>query len=67
MERLEKSDDMAREAGQRARAAHHRIDELRGQLEAMKQGQRWIITTSFGLIGLAATLLGLVLKFIEGS
>ncbi|OXM15237.1 hypothetical protein CGZ75_00355 [Paenibacillus herberti] len=65
IERLEKSDDTAREAAQRARAAHHRIDEIRASIDGIKQGQRWLITTSFTLIGLAAVLLGLIVKFLE--
>ncbi len=65
VDRLDKSDDTAREADQRARAAHHRIDEVRASIDGIKQGQRWLITTSFGLIGLAASLLGLVVKFIQ--
>ncbi|QJC53105.1 hypothetical protein HGI30_17010 [Paenibacillus albicereus] len=65
IERLEKSDETAREAAQRARAAHHRIDEIRASIDGIKQGQRWLITTSFTLIGLAASLLGLVFKILE--
>lgn len=65
IDKLDKSDDTAKEAAQRARSAHHRIDELREAVDGIKQGQRWLITTSFGLIGLAASLLGLVIKFIQ--
>lgn len=46
IEKLEQSDDIAREADQRARSAHHRIDKIDKIIY-------WISTTVFGAIILA--------------
>jgi methyl-accepting chemotaxis protein len=33
VEKLDQSDDIAKEAGQRARSAHHRLDDVKAELE----------------------------------
>jgi methyl-accepting chemotaxis protein len=70
VEKLEKSDDIAREADQRARSAHHRLDEMRDQelprlLDAMKEmrnNQKWLIGTTISVVALFLTSIGLLLK-----
>jgi len=37
VEKLDKSDDLAREADQRSRAAHHRIDETNKRIDELKK------------------------------
>lgn len=49
VEKLDKSDDIAREADQRARSAHHRIDELRAEMDkriaGIQDDIRWLWRT----------------------
>lgn len=76
VDRLEKSDDVAKEAAQSARSAHHRIAELReelkdeskklkDELDGTKQNQRWLVTTSCTLISLGIAALGFAFKFVQ--
>jgi len=55
VEKLDKSDDIAREADQRARSAHHRIDDI-------KNGQKWLIGTTISMIGLFIAAVGFLWK-----
>ncbi|MFC5528462.1 hemolysin XhlA family protein [Cohnella yongneupensis] len=50
VEKLEKSDDIAREADQRARAAHHRIDDTNVQVREVKDDIKWLWRTIVGAI-----------------
>ena len=51
VEKLEKSDDLAREADQRARSAHHRIDEVRADVTwAWRTALGALITGAIALI-----------------
>ncbi|MFD2663719.1 hypothetical protein, partial [Paenibacillus thailandensis] len=43
VDKLDKSDDVAKEALQSTKSAHHRIDGLSGEFKEMKTGQRWLI------------------------
>jgi len=45
VEKLDQSDDIAREADQRARAAHHRIDEVNKRVEDNSGDIKWIWRT----------------------
>ena len=65
VEKLDKSDDIAREADQRAKSAHHRIDETNKRIEDMRTGQKWAIGLTLTSIGLFLTAVGLILK-MEG-
>jgi len=50
VEKLDKSDDIAREADQRARAAHHRIDEVNKRVEDNSGDIKWIWRTVIAAI-----------------
>ncbi|SDR81082.1 hypothetical protein SAMN05444162_0096 [Paenibacillaceae bacterium GAS479] len=65
VDRLEQSDDTAKDAVQRARSAHRRIDELRQELDKMRASQRYIVTTSCTLIGLGVAAIGLALRLLQ--
>ncbi|WP_409346770.1 hypothetical protein [Paenibacillus sp. MBLB4367] len=71
VEKLDKSDDIAREADQRARSAHHRIDEVVKEQKELRSeittGRRWAITTGIGAIGLFITAVALILKLKGGE
>jgi len=54
VDKLERSDDVARDADQRARSAHHRIDEL-------ADNQRWLWRTVVG--GIIAAVIAAIIKF----
>lgn len=53
VDKLDKSDDLAREADQRAKSAHHRIDEI-------SENQRWLWRTIVGAI--VAGAIGFIIK-----
>ncbi len=57
VEKLDRSDDIAREADQRARSAHHRIDEL-------ADNQRWLWRTVVG--GIIGAAIAAFIKFKGG-
>lgn len=58
VDKLEKSDDIAKEAVHRARSAQHQINEL-------KNTQRWLIGTTLTVVGLFFTAIGLLWKVME--
>lgn len=64
VDRLDKSDDIARDADSRARSAHHRIDDTIKRIEDIKTGQRWLIGTTITLAGFFVAAVGLIIKFI---
>jgi methyl-accepting chemotaxis protein len=55
VDRLDKSDDVAKEAARDAKSAHKRIDEI-------KTGQRWLIGITITLAGLFVSAAVLILK-----
>lgn len=57
--------DIAQDAQQSARSAHHRIDELRDELSAYKQTVKWLIGTTISFGGLAVTACGWLLKAVN--
>lgn len=57
VEKLDRSDDIAREALQSVKSAHLRIDE-------MKTGMRWMIGTTLSAVGLFLTAIGLLWKAV---
>lgn len=81
VDKWDKSDDIAREADQRARSAHHRIEEtnkhydgevrtinarLDKEVKEIKDGQKWLIGTTFTVVGLFMTAVGLLWKVVTG-
>lgn len=73
IDKLDQSNDIAKEADQRARSAHHRLDEFGKRLdkseermdaeaEKTKAGRRWLVGTIFSGIGLFISMLALILK-----
>jgi methyl-accepting chemotaxis protein len=42
VDKLDKSDDVARSAYDRAQSAHHRINELKTDVDEIKKGQSWL-------------------------
>lgn len=65
VEKLERSDDTAREADQRAKSAHHRIDELADKrVAAIEENQRWLWRTIIG--GIITAVIAAVAKFKGG-
>lgn len=59
VDKLDKSDDIAREADQRARAAQHQINEL-------KQTLKWVIGTAVSFAGVMIAALGFLWKVVAG-
>lgn len=60
VDKLDKSDDVAKEALQSSRSAHHRINEMRS-------GQHWMIGTTLTVVALFFTAVGLLWKWVSGS
>jgi len=60
VKKLDQSDDIAREADQRARSAHHRLD-------GMKNTIKWAIGVGLSVGGLMLTAIGMLWKVVEGS
>lgn len=58
--------DIAQDAQQSAKSAHHRIDELRDELAAYKATVKWAIGTCITLTGVAIAALGFLLKVVSG-
>jgi predicted translin family RNA/ssDNA-binding protein len=68
VEKLDRSDDIARDADQRARSAHHRLDELKKEVDGLRENGNWlpkliassVITTIIGgaIGGVLATATG---------
>lgn len=58
--------DIAQEAQQSVKSAHHRIEELRDEIAAVKQSQRWLIGVAVSTAGVAITAAGLLLKGVSG-
>lgn len=54
VDKLDQSDNIAREADQRARSAHHRLDDL-------QTAQRWLIGTTVTMV---LSVVGMLIKFI---
>ena len=50
VDKLDRSDDIAREADHRARTAHHRIDDTRKEIGQTKDDIRWLWRTVIGAI-----------------
>ncbi|MGG6309769.1 hemolysin XhlA family protein [Paenibacillus macerans] len=50
IEKMDKSDDIAREAEQRARSAHHRIDEVKKEVSEVKGDITWLWRAVIGAI-----------------
>ncbi|MCM3746513.1 hypothetical protein M3223_04010 [Paenibacillus pasadenensis] len=76
VDRLESSDDTAKEAAQSTRSAHKRLDkmeaelkddkeELKDEMDKMKQNQKYIITTACTLISLGVAFLSFAFKFVQ--
>jgi methyl-accepting chemotaxis protein len=59
VEKLDKSDDIAREADQRARSAQHQINDL-------KQSLKWVIGTAISFAGVMIAALGFLWKVVAG-
>lgn len=62
VDRLDKSDDIAKEARDKAASAHHRITELNADLKEIKTGQRWLLTTTISIGGLFIAAVGFLWK-----
>lgn len=65
------TNQMALEALQSSRSAHHRIDELIKRLEQESQearlGQRWLVGTTVSVAALFMTAIGLLWKLLESN
>ncbi len=66
VDKLDKSDDIAREAMQSAKSAHHRIDDLKKDQEGVRVGQRWLIGTTISAVALFLTGIGLLWNLLKG-
>ncbi|MGO4372874.1 hypothetical protein AB4Z21_19340 [Paenibacillus sp. MCAF20] len=64
IDKLDKSDDVAKEALQSVRSAHLRMNEFGKQMDDMKAGHRWAIGAGLSSIGLCLTAIGLLWKAI---
>ncbi|WP_185133925.1 hypothetical protein [Cohnella xylanilytica] len=58
--------DVALEGLDKAKSAHHRIDELREELSAYKQTVKWLIATTISFAGVAISALGFLIKVVSG-
>lgn len=62
--------DIANEALQSSKSAHHRLDEirdnelptLRDQMKEMRANQKWLIGTTISVVGLFLTAIGILLR-----
>jgi len=59
VDKLDKSDDIAREAEHRAKSAQHQINE-------MKSTFKWVIGTGISIMGLLIAAVGFLWKVVEG-
>lgn len=50
IEKMDKSDDIAREAEQRSKSAHHRIDDMKKEVSEVKGDITWLWRTVIGAI-----------------
>ncbi|WP_342744460.1 hemolysin XhlA family protein [Cohnella massiliensis] len=50
VEKLDKSDDIAREALDKAKSAHHRIDDTMGQVKSVQDDIKWLWRAVLGAI-----------------
>jgi len=50
VEKLDRSDDIARDADQRAKSAHHRIDETVSQIKSVQDDIKWLWRTVIAAI-----------------
>ena len=62
VEKLDRSDDIAREADQRAKSAHHRLDEVNRRVDGVANDITWLWRTVIaaivtGVIGGAITFI----------
>lgn len=62
VDKLDASDDIAKEARDKAASAHHRITELNVDLKEIKTGHRWLLTTTVSIGGLFVAAVGLIWK-----
>ena len=62
VEKLDRSDDIAREADQRAKSAHHRIDDLGKRMDGLDNDITWLWRTVIGAI--VASVIGGAITFI---
>lgn len=67
VEKLDKSDDIAKEAAQSAKSAHHRLAEQREEITNIKNGQRWLIGTTISIAGLFIAAVGFLWKLSGGG
>jgi tetrahydromethanopterin S-methyltransferase subunit G len=54
--------DIANEALQSTKAAHHRQDKFEEELKEIRSGQRWLIGTTISVVGLFITAVGFLWK-----
>lgn len=66
IEKMDKSDDIAREAEQRSKSAHHRIDEVKKEVAEVKADITWLWRTVIGAIitGAIGGAIALIWKLI---
>ncbi|WP_409343132.1 hypothetical protein [Paenibacillus sp. MBLB4367] len=58
--------ETAQEALLSTKASHRRLDELREEIAAMKQAQRWLIGIAISAAGFALAVAGFLLKVVNG-
>ncbi|MDF2652498.1 MAG: hypothetical protein K0Q73_8303 [Paenibacillus sp.] len=54
--------DIAQEALQSTKASHHRLDELKKEVDGVKQTIKWLIATTISFAGLFIAAVGLLWK-----
>lgn len=68
VEKLDKSDDLARDAVQRARSAHHRIDDLSKRFDEQqrerKADRNFMIGTTLTAVSVTAGVVTLILRMV---
>lgn len=62
VDKLDASDDVAKDAGQRARSAHKRVDDLEAEIKELKDDRKWLWRTAIaalitGVIGGAVAII----------
>lgn len=60
IDKLDHSDDIAKEAYQRVRSAQHQINDIKGTM-------KWLIGTTLTIVGLFFTAIGFLWKVVGGS
>jgi methyl-accepting chemotaxis protein len=64
VDKMDESDDVAKEARDRSKSAHYRIDDLNKRVDDMKTSNRWAIGTSLTVLAVFLTAIGILIRLL---